>query len=204
MTANTRRLAVVGLCFLIGVGLAIAAALHLGVLESGQADPGWYAERAEAALAASAWVEPPGENLRELTDTALNRWPAEPSIVEVRQRASAALHREAERLRARDAEEALRLARLAVEFDRDNESARSLVSALETPTPVVKDLPAEADVAPAEAESTRPATKRRRPSAKRKTGGKSPRPTKPRRPAASDAGAPPSPPRSPTPEGRWL
>jgi serine/threonine protein kinase len=205
VAANTRRLLAVVLCFLLGVGLAIAAALHLGVFESGQNEPEWYAERAEAALAASAWVEPPGENLRELTDTALNRWPAEPSIVEVRARASATLLQDAERVRSRDPVESLRLARLAAEFDPDNEPARALVHALETPTKVVKDLPAKADGGPPQAESARPAPKRHRSRAKHKAAGKRPRrPTKRGSPTTADAGSPSPPPRPPTPEGRWL
>jgi hypothetical protein len=112
----------------VGAAIAFLVAQKMGVFappDPGVAD---YADRASSALAAKAWNSPPGENVREITDAALRRWPGAPSIVAVRARAAGELVQEATNVRASDAARAYSLAELAVELDPSNEKARSLMS----------------------------------------------------------------------------
>jgi eukaryotic-like serine/threonine-protein kinase len=123
-----RRWLIIMGCFVVGAAIAFLVAQKMGVFappDPGVAD---YADRASSALAAKAWNSPPGENVREITDAALRRWPGAPSIVAVRARAAGELVQEATNVRASDAARAYSLAELAVGLDPSNEKARSLMS----------------------------------------------------------------------------
>jgi serine/threonine-protein kinase len=123
-----RRWLLIAASFAIGGVIALLVAQKLGVFSPPEPGVETYADRANAALAAKAWNSPPGENVRDITDTALRRWPGAPSIVRVRSRASSELVQEASGVRASDGARAHRLAELAVELDPSNEKARNLVS----------------------------------------------------------------------------
>lgn len=133
------RWALVAACFVVGAAVTAFGAHALGVFErvgSDASEPsiGWYADRANAAIAENSWDEPPGENVRDITDAALRRWPNAQPILEVRQNAARILLRRARQERDQNGEHAARWARLAAELDPTNTEARKLLASL-NPSP---------------------------------------------------------------------
>jgi hypothetical protein len=154
-----RRLAVIALCFIAGASLALFAALRLGVFDDPEPGVDSYARRARVALAASAYGAPPGENVRDITDSALAKWPGDATILEVRRDAAHRLVVRAQLMADDDAAEAERLATLALQLDPQNADAgRILAGDGRTPVADVPDAPAasppSASVAPAQPRST--------------------------------------------------
>jgi serine/threonine protein kinase len=194
-SAGPSRSVLVVACFALGALVALIVAFRLGVFEPREPSLDSYTERARNALAAKAWDRPALENVREITDAALRRWPNARSIVEIRKRAAESLLKEAQALGSEQREQAARLANLATEFDPSNEAVRRLVNVLETPPPGP-----EAGWGPASPSSPPPA----RPSqpAAAKPGGARPTPAPP-----SSVSPDPEPPPGATPSagaGRWL
>ncbi len=185
LSPHRRWLMVVG-CFAVGAAIAFFVAQRLGAFAPPAPGIDNYADRATAALAAKAWSSPPRENVRDITDSALQRWPGAPRIIAVRKRAAGELVEEAEGVRGSDRARAYGLAELAHELDPSSETARNLMSELgrdeqEEPAPV--PTPGSSS-APKRVRGTRPVPDSP-PSAA---------------PAASDAPAPPP----QNPGGRWL
>jgi len=121
-------------CFLFGATVAAGAAWRTGRLglasEDGEHDR-WVA-RASDAMFKNRFHEPPGENVKDLTDEGLRRWPNDRRLLDVRARASTELVSQAVVQRSSgDVLEALRLARIARELDPQNASAARLVEQYE-------------------------------------------------------------------------
>ncbi len=192
-----RRWLVVAACFTLGVALTAVLAHRLGAFS--EPDPGadGYAERARTALAAGAFDTPPGENVKDITDTALRRWPRSESVLAVRRDTARTLTDTSRGLKTTDRAKAVRFAALATELDPESSEARSLADELRAPPPVA-DKPTLVTDKPQE----RPAPER----------APRPRPQKtPPGPGAAGAKAPapadstPAPAPAPTPAGgRWL
>jgi serine/threonine-protein kinase len=192
-------------CFAIGAALTAFGAHALGVFDrtaSGVSEPTAqsYADRANAAIAADAWDTPPGENVRDLTDAALRRWPGAPQILEVRQNAARMLVRRAHDAAETKGEDALRWARLAAELDSGNAEARALAAELASPSGK-PSASADEGPPPKTVKSSRepPPKKRSKTTTVKTEPGEGPIPSEPPRPkAAADAGA------GSSSGGRWL
>jgi serine/threonine protein kinase len=115
-------------CFAVGVLLAIGAAYKLGRIGPDRALEAEVA-RTQAALSTHKLYEPPGENVREITALALQRWPHEPRLLEARERACDELVNLA-RIE-RNPPESLRIAKIATDLDPADPAAKLLVEELE-------------------------------------------------------------------------
>ena len=123
-----RALMLVLICFVLGAGLSTIIAYRMGRIgaDAGHED---LVSLAQTALTANRFTDPPGENVRDLTATGMNKWPEDSRFISLRKRA-------AEELTARaiaahessDKQESVRLIRNAVELDPDNASAKKLAS----------------------------------------------------------------------------
>jgi eukaryotic-like serine/threonine-protein kinase len=190
-------------CFIVGVGITVLGAKAIGVFDrtgsaESEATAAWYAERANRAIAENAWDEPPGENVRDITDAALRRWPNAHPILEVRQNAARILIRRARQERDLDSAEALRWAKLASELDPSSSDAQTLANQLAAADRDPEASSVEGDSA-TQARPPRPkktaaglSGTRRKPEPKPQ-----PAPEPPAKPA--DAGT-----AAPAPGGRWL
>ncbi len=194
-TRGPSRVAFIAGSFVFGAAISVAIAFALGAFErDDRPTPATYANRAKAAMAASAWDDPPGENVKDLTETALRRWPGAEPILAVRRDAATRLTDRAETLRATEEEEAIHMAELAVDLDPSSQRARALLRSLRvasTPSPPVgtdAGRTAEPEAAPSPKLGAR----------------KSAVPTKtPRIAPPADAGVAPEPAEK-KPGGRWL
>lgn len=116
-------------CFLLGVVLPILTARMLGACDRTAPTVQQYVDRANAAVAVNAWDQPPGENVKDITDSALKRYPGSEPVLAVRRDAARILVRHA--LTSHNIDlgdiEALRLARLAHDLDPGNADAVALI-----------------------------------------------------------------------------
>ncbi len=136
------------LCFVLGVLVAAGIAWKMGKL-GGDPEQDRFAARANDAMYKNHFAAPPGENVRELTDEALRRWPSDRRFADIRERAANELVAQALAHRtSNDPHEALRLARLATELDPKDQSAKRLVEQIESelaaPTSTAPPLPSTA------------------------------------------------------------
>ncbi|MCC6556609.1 MAG: hypothetical protein IT372_26920, partial [Polyangiaceae bacterium] len=89
-------------------------------------------DRARDCMRRHAWDAPPGENVKEITDRALARWPSDARVAELRREASERIVTDAlGRKYAGDPASAIRLARLALELQPALTTAQHLVAELE-------------------------------------------------------------------------
>jgi serine/threonine protein kinase len=135
---NARTIAVVVLCFLVGVmgmgGVAYKTGLLGGHARAAQIDS--FVTRASDALAHERWDAPPGDNVRDVTDQGLARFPGDPQLLRVRARASTEVVAAARAKRdAGDDASAVRLAALAVQLDPNDGAATALVQEMSAPPP---------------------------------------------------------------------
>ncbi|MBX3186293.1 MAG: protein kinase [Labilithrix sp.] len=122
-----RGLLFVVVCFVLGALIAAGWAWRAGKL-GGDSDDERYVSRATDAMYKNRFVEPKGDNVRDITDEGLKRWPNHHRLLDVRMRAANELVSQAMTQRsAGDVSEALRLARVAHELDPNDASARRLV-----------------------------------------------------------------------------
>jgi serine/threonine-protein kinase len=128
-----RRRMLVAASFVVGAGIALFVADRVGVFRSPEPGVEAWAARARIAASAGAWDAPPGENVRDITDAALRRWPGAPGVISIRRDAAQRLAERAESLKANDPDDALHWATLAAELDPGNERARSLYAELARP-----------------------------------------------------------------------
>jgi serine/threonine-protein kinase len=122
----------VAICFVVGAMIAFGWAWNAGKLGGGNDDER-YVTRATDAMFKNRFVSPPGDNVRDITDEGLKRWPNHHKLLDVRMRAANELTQQAMTQRsAGDVAEALRLARAAHELDPNDASAKRLVEQYES------------------------------------------------------------------------
>ena len=118
-------------CFVLGAGVAGIFAWKTGRL--GNDDEERYVARATDAMYKNHFNEPPVENVKEITEEGLRRFPNDPKLMDIRVRASTALTSQAIALRsAGDVLEALRLVKLARELDPNDTATKRLVEQYES------------------------------------------------------------------------
>ncbi|HVJ92538.1 MAG TPA: protein kinase [Labilithrix sp.] len=123
---------VIVLCFVLGASIAFGWAWKVGKIGS-DADAERYVARATDAMFKNHFYEPPGENVKDLTDEGLRRWPNEHRFLDVRIRAASELTSQAIALHAAgDLNEALKLAKVAHVLDPHDASAKRLVEQYES------------------------------------------------------------------------
>ncbi len=130
---RARAALVVIACFLAGAGVVAVAAHHFGYIGTpGAPSASTYARRAEAALQGRRWDAPPGDNVRDITEEGLRRFPGDQALADVRRRAAQELVSSSlGKKYAGDAPGALGDAKLAREMAPDNTTAQHLVEELE-------------------------------------------------------------------------
>jgi hypothetical protein len=147
-----RTLGIVVICFLVGM-LAMAFYLY----RSGRLGPEARAgtledtvERARSALRLKHFDEPPGDNVKEITNEGLTKWPRDARLREVREiAADEVVHEAVGQQIANHLDRALALARLAHDLDPTDTTAENLVERYEAerakaqaaPTPSGKPAP---------------------------------------------------------------
>ena len=148
---RSRGLLFVILCFVLGALLAAGWAWKMGKLGGGDGDDERYVTRATDAMYKHRFVAPAGDNVRDITDEGLKKWPNDHRLLDIRMRSANELVTQATVQRsAGDIVEALRLARAAHELDPNDASAKRLVEQYDaelatfttpTATPLVKPPP---------------------------------------------------------------
>ncbi len=131
---GSRAVVLVFFCFLLGAVIAGVFGVRAGLVGSraaaGSVDD--QVARAQDALKHKRWDAPPGDNVKDLTTEGLAKWPREPRLVDVRERATEDLVKEAlGRKFSGDLSDALRLAQLARELDPTDTTAQQLAQELE-------------------------------------------------------------------------
>jgi len=150
---RSRGLLFVVLCFVLGALLATGWAWKMGKLGGGGDDES-YVTRATDAMYKHRFVAPAGDNVRDITDEGLKKWPNDHRLLDIRMRSANELVTQATVQRsAGDIVEALRLARSAHELDPNDASAKRLVDQYDaelatfttpTATPLVRPPPSVA------------------------------------------------------------
>ena len=131
---RSRGLMLIAAFFLLGVGLAGAWAWRTGKLgpQDESAEEERYVTRATDAMFKNRFDEPTGENVKDLTDEGLRRWPGDRRLLDIRVRTANALTSQAIAQRAtNDVHEALKLARIARQLDPNDAAAKRLVEQYE-------------------------------------------------------------------------
>jgi len=125
----SKGLAFVVLCFVLGAAIAAGWAWKMGKLGgTADVDDEAYVSRATDAMYKHRFVAPAGENVRDITDEGLKKWPNDHRLLDIRMRAASELVSQATAQRsAGDIVEALRLARAAHDLDPNDASAKRLV-----------------------------------------------------------------------------
>jgi hypothetical protein len=123
-------------CFLIGGAIMAGVAAGTDIFGASHARaPRLEAliVRANDALVHQRWDQPKGDNVRDITDEGLLRWPNTPQLLRIRTLACADVSKAA-RARRDDGKlgEALHLATLANQLDPSDDLAQKLVSDLES------------------------------------------------------------------------
>jgi serine/threonine-protein kinase len=125
---RSRGLLFVVLCFVLGALLAAGSAWKMGKLGGSDVDDERYVTRATDAMYKHRFVAPAGDNVRDITDEGLKKWPNDHRLLDIRMRSANELVTQATVQRsAGDIVEALRLARAAHELDPNDASAKRLV-----------------------------------------------------------------------------
>ena len=143
---RSRSILFVVLCFVLGMTITAGWAYKTGKIGGNVADDSIYVQRATEAMYQNHFVAPPGDNVREITDDGLKKWPNDHKLLDIRVRAANELVSQAMVVRgSNDVVEALRLARSAHELDPNDPSAKRLVDQYEaelaaSPTPSAAPL----------------------------------------------------------------
>jgi len=134
-------------CFLVGVIGAATFAYKMGYVgpkvESAQSIDA-YRKRARRAVSEGHWDAPPGQNVRDITNEGLAKYPRDPKLIEIRAQATGDLVKEAigEKYLGHD-DRAARLAKLAHELDPTDTTAERLAAEYAEPNAIT-----DAGVAP--------------------------------------------------------
>ena len=133
--SRLRMVAIVLLCFLLSVGITSAVAYRMKLLGPGtsQGSLDEAVARAEDALKRKRFDNPPGDNLRDLTDASLVKWPNEPRLLDLRARGCDELVKEAlGRQLQGDVAGAQKLVHLARDLDPSDTTAQQLAVEYDT------------------------------------------------------------------------
>jgi len=119
-------------CFLIGVIGAATLAYKLGYVGPKSTDPHsleGYRHRAKAAFRASHWDSPPGDNVRDITNEGLAKYPHDDRLIEIRAEATDEIVKDAigEKYQGH-MDNAAHLAKLAHELDPTDATADRLAT----------------------------------------------------------------------------
>lgn len=126
---GARAAAIFILCFLVGVGGATLVAYKLGFVGPNADSIDREVERAHAAFAQHHWDSPPGDNVVEITDHALEKWPNDSKLLEIRRTSSDEVAKEAASQWATgNKPEGLRLMQLAQRLDPTDDSVNKLLT----------------------------------------------------------------------------
>ena len=130
---RSRAWIVVVLCFVLGATIGLGWAWKVGKIGGGaDAEEERFVARATDAMFKNHFHEPPGENVKDITDEGLRRWPNDRKLLDIRVRAANELTSQAIAQRsAGDVLEALRLAKIAHDLDPHDASAKRLVEQYE-------------------------------------------------------------------------
>jgi serine/threonine-protein kinase len=133
--ARMVRLVAIAACAVAAALIVVLGGRQLGGFGGASASGDSIEAQLEAArdcMRRRAWDAPARQNVKEITDTALARWPDDARIVDLRREAAERLVSDAlGRKYAGDSEEAIHLARLATEFHPQLTTAQHLVAELE-------------------------------------------------------------------------
>jgi serine/threonine-protein kinase len=161
--------AIVVVCFLVGALGMAAVASKTGLLARHTPAPQLDATvaRANDALLHQRWDAPPSDNVREITEDGLSRWPSEPQLLRIRTLACNDIVKAVRSKRDEgDIGEALRLAKLAYQLDPSDDLAQKLSAEMEAlsqappppdsvpPLASVRAAPAPVTAAPLAARAT--------------------------------------------------
>jgi hypothetical protein len=130
--SRSRQAVVILFCFMLGVGIASFVLYQMGRIGPGAANGTIddYVGRANAAMRVQHWDSPPRDNVKDITNEALAKWPRDSRIVDIRARATDELVKEAVgRKLMGDLAGAQHLAHLANELDPTDTTAQHLVEA---------------------------------------------------------------------------
>ena len=130
---RSRAWLVVVLCFVLGAGIGLGWAWKVGRIGgASDTEEERFVARATDAMFKNNFHEPPGENVKDITDEGLRRWPNDRKLLDIRVRAANELISQAIAQRsAGDVLEALRLAKIAHDLDPHDPSAKRLVEQYE-------------------------------------------------------------------------
>ena len=130
---RSRAWLLVVLCFMLGAAIALGWAWKVGKIGSGTSEEEErFVARATDAMFKNRFHEPPGDNVKDITDEGLRRWPDDRRLLDIRVRAANELISQALTQRsAGDVLEALRLAKIAYDLDPHDASAKRLVEQYE-------------------------------------------------------------------------
>ncbi len=158
--SRSRAVALIFLCFSVGVILAATVLFKMGFLGAQANSLDAQVARADEAMRHKRWDTPAGDNVRDLTDEGLARWPKDPHLLDIRERAADELVKEAVgRKLGGDLASALHLAQIANELDPNDTTAQHLVEDYQrvekpaSPAEPAAGAAADASVAPSHAAS---------------------------------------------------
>ena len=148
-------LAIVIVCFVVATLGAFAIASRTGWISAHLVPPpslDGVVSRANDALFQQRWDAPRGDNVRDITDDGLSRWPNDPQLLRIRTLACNDIVKVA-RAKRDDGNvvEALRLAKLAYRLDPSDDSAQRLAAEMElqAQAPAADSVPPLASTTPA-------------------------------------------------------
>jgi serine/threonine-protein kinase len=126
---GARAAAIFILCFLVGVGGATLVAYKLGFVGPNAESLDREVEHAHTAFVQRHYDSPPGDNVADITDEALKKWPNDPKLLEIRRETSDEITKQAASEWAVGSKpEALRLMQLALRLDPNDDSVKKLVA----------------------------------------------------------------------------
>ncbi len=128
---RSRGWMLVVVCFVLGASIALGWAWRVGKI-GGDVEEERFVARATDAMFKNRFHEPAGDNVKDITDEGLRRWPNDRRLLDVRVRAANELTSQAIAQRAAgDVLEAHKLAKLAHELDPADASAKRLLDQYE-------------------------------------------------------------------------
>jgi serine/threonine-protein kinase len=134
--ARLTRFVAIALCVIVVPFVAVIGGKRLGLVTTATDESlDGRLEAAREAMQRQAWDTPPDDNVKDILDKALAKWPGDSRVANLRREAAERLITNAlGRKYAGDTHEALHLARIAVSFQPSLTTAQHLVAELEGKT----------------------------------------------------------------------